>query len=152
MFGVFLGFGAIVFALVRAYSAPFLFFSIFGTIAIDIFCVCGRFLFYGFSSHFPSSGCRSPLPLCKLQNPQQHPYRRIQLLRYCARLLLCYLSRDRQPCLPWPDIGDACESQGNARVTRGFAIHPAWRLRYRMSEAEGADRDTRCRYGDVSEL
>ncbi|KAH9067948.1 hypothetical protein EDB87DRAFT_1700654 [Lactarius vividus] len=41
MFGVFLGFGTMIFALVRAYSPPLIFFSIFGTIAIDIFCAIG---------------------------------------------------------------------------------------------------------------
>ncbi|KAI0291950.1 hypothetical protein BC826DRAFT_1020543 [Russula brevipes] len=40
IFGIFLAFGAIVFALVRAYT-PYLFLSIFGTIAIDIFCAIG---------------------------------------------------------------------------------------------------------------
>lgn len=126
MFGVFLGVGVVIFALVRAYSAPFLFFSIFGTIAIDIFCVCGHFWFYRCSTHFLPSGCRSPLPLCKLQDTQQHPYRRVQLLRYRAHLLLCYLSRDRQPCLSWPDINGTFEGQSNARGTRGFAMHSTW--------------------------
>ena len=46
IFGVFLGFGTLLFALVRAYSPPFLFFSIFGTIAVDIVCVRRPFLFY----------------------------------------------------------------------------------------------------------
>jgi hypothetical protein len=47
VFGVFLAFGAMIFALVRAYGAPFLFFSIFGTIALDIFCVCRVYHLYG---------------------------------------------------------------------------------------------------------
>jgi hypothetical protein len=41
MFGVFLGIGVAIFATARAYSPQFVFFSIFGTIALDIFCVCG---------------------------------------------------------------------------------------------------------------
>ena len=44
MFGVFLGIGAMIFALVRAYSPRFIFFSIFGTITLDIFCVRGYLL------------------------------------------------------------------------------------------------------------
>jgi hypothetical protein len=59
-----------VFALVRAYSPPFLFFSIFGTIAVDIFCVCRPFLFYEcLSDNFPV-GYRSFVPFFKLQDPQ----------------------------------------------------------------------------------
>jgi hypothetical protein len=49
VFGVFLAFGAMIFALVRAYGAPFLFFSIFGTIALDIFCAIGPL--YPFSNY-----------------------------------------------------------------------------------------------------
>ncbi|KAI0279079.1 hypothetical protein BGY98DRAFT_916273 [Russula aff. rugulosa BPL654] len=49
IFGVFLGFGTMVFALVRAYSPPFLFFSIFGTIAVDVFCSIGPL--YPFSNY-----------------------------------------------------------------------------------------------------
>lgn len=70
LFGVFLAFGAMVFALVRAYGAPFLFFSIFGTIALDIFCVCRVFHLYGRSSDILLPGYRSSLPLSKLQNHQ----------------------------------------------------------------------------------
>ncbi|KAF8504548.1 hypothetical protein F5888DRAFT_760893 [Russula emetica] len=49
IFGVFFGFGTLVFALVRAYSPPFLFFSIFGTIAVDFFCAIGPL--YPFSNY-----------------------------------------------------------------------------------------------------
>lgn len=45
MFGVFLGFGTMIFAIARAYSPTLIFFSIFGTIAIDIFCVRVYILF-----------------------------------------------------------------------------------------------------------
>jgi Putative ER transporter, 6TM, N-terminal len=41
MFGVFLGFGAMIFAFARAYSPQLILFSIFGTITLDIFCVSG---------------------------------------------------------------------------------------------------------------
>jgi len=40
VFGVFLGFGSLLFAVIRAYYKSLMFMSIFGTIAIDIFCVC----------------------------------------------------------------------------------------------------------------
>jgi hypothetical protein len=39
IYGCFLGVGAFIFGLVRAYSPKLLFMSIFGTIALDIFCV-----------------------------------------------------------------------------------------------------------------
>ena len=39
VFGVFLGIGSLLFAAIRAYYKPLVFMSIFGTIAIDIFCV-----------------------------------------------------------------------------------------------------------------
>jgi len=41
MFGVFLAFGNMIFALVRLYSPSLFFFSIFGTIATDIYCSVG---------------------------------------------------------------------------------------------------------------
>lgn len=41
VFGVFLGIGVMLFAMVRAYSPSLIFFSIYGTIAIDIFCSIG---------------------------------------------------------------------------------------------------------------
>lgn len=41
VYGVFLALGAFVFGLVRAYAPKLLFLSIFGTIAIDIFCSIG---------------------------------------------------------------------------------------------------------------
>jgi len=40
VFGVFLAIGAFLFAAIRAYYRPLIFMSIFGTIAIDVFCVC----------------------------------------------------------------------------------------------------------------
>jgi hypothetical protein len=39
VFGVFLAIGTFVFAIIRAYYKPLILLSIFGTIAIDIFCV-----------------------------------------------------------------------------------------------------------------
>ena len=39
VFGVFLAVANILFALMRAYAPPLIFTSIFGTVAIDIFCV-----------------------------------------------------------------------------------------------------------------
>ncbi|KAN0131986.1 Protein of unknown function (DUF2422) domain containing protein [Lactarius tabidus] len=41
IFGVFLAFGNMIFAIVRAYSPSLFFFSIFGTVATDIFCSIG---------------------------------------------------------------------------------------------------------------
>ncbi|KAI0266396.1 hypothetical protein BC834DRAFT_969435 [Gloeopeniophorella convolvens] len=41
MFGVFMAIGAFILAFVRAYSPPFMIFTIFGTIALDIFCAVG---------------------------------------------------------------------------------------------------------------
>ncbi|KAJ3525006.1 hypothetical protein NM688_g8467 [Phlebia brevispora] len=41
VFGVFLGFGNFIFALIRAYAPKLLLLSIFGTIALDIFCSYG---------------------------------------------------------------------------------------------------------------
>ncbi|THH16060.1 hypothetical protein EW146_g4511 [Bondarzewia mesenterica] len=41
VFGVFLGFGSFVFALLRAYAPSLMFMSIFGTIGLDIFCTFG---------------------------------------------------------------------------------------------------------------
>ena len=40
VFGVFLGIGSLFFAVIRAYYKSLIFMSIFGTISIDIFCVC----------------------------------------------------------------------------------------------------------------
>jgi hypothetical protein len=70
VFGVFLAIGAMIFALIRAYFPPFLFFSLFGTIAIDVFCVCPPFHLYGCSSDILTPGSRSSVPFCKLQNHQ----------------------------------------------------------------------------------
>ena len=39
VFGAFLAIGTFVFAFIRAYYKPLVFLSIFGTIAMDIFCV-----------------------------------------------------------------------------------------------------------------
>ena len=39
VFGVFLGLGSLLFAAIRAYYKSLMFMSVFGTIAIDIFCV-----------------------------------------------------------------------------------------------------------------
>ncbi|KAK7677319.1 hypothetical protein QCA50_019649 [Cerrena zonata] len=39
VYGVFLGFGVFIFALIRAYAPKLTLMSIFGTIAIDIYCV-----------------------------------------------------------------------------------------------------------------
>jgi hypothetical protein len=39
VFGVFLAIGTFIFAIIRAYFKPLIFMSIFGTIAMDIFCV-----------------------------------------------------------------------------------------------------------------
>ncbi|KAI0777718.1 hypothetical protein BD413DRAFT_519071 [Trametes elegans] len=41
VFGVFLGFGCFLFALIRAYAPKLIIMSVFGTIAIDIFCSFG---------------------------------------------------------------------------------------------------------------
>ncbi|KAF9261644.1 hypothetical protein L218DRAFT_961130 [Marasmius fiardii PR-910] len=41
VYGCFLGFGAFIFGLLRAYAPKLVFLSIFGTIAIDIFCTLG---------------------------------------------------------------------------------------------------------------
>ena len=69
IFGVFLGFGALGFALVRAYSPPFLFFSIFGTIAVDILCVCRPFHFYAHLITPPQAiGPLYPFPNYKIIN------------------------------------------------------------------------------------
>ncbi len=40
MFGVFLVFGTFVFAIMRAHVPGLTLVSVFGTIAVDIFCVC----------------------------------------------------------------------------------------------------------------
>ncbi|KAI0300498.1 hypothetical protein B0F90DRAFT_1629671 [Multifurca ochricompacta] len=69
MFGVFMGFGAMIFALIRAKSAPFLFFSIFGTIVLDIFC---------------SIGPLYPFPNYKIVNSIL-----ISSSSYCAMALVC---------------------------------------------------------------
>jgi Putative ER transporter, 6TM, N-terminal len=42
IFGVFLVIGTFIFASIRAYYKPLVIMSVFGTIAIDIFCVRGR--------------------------------------------------------------------------------------------------------------
>ncbi|KAI0055431.1 hypothetical protein BV25DRAFT_1833168 [Artomyces pyxidatus] len=47
VFGVFLGIGSFIFAVMRAYSKPLIFTSIFGTIAIDIFCAIGPLFPFG---------------------------------------------------------------------------------------------------------
>ncbi|KAA1472661.1 hypothetical protein DENSPDRAFT_872334 [Dentipellis sp. KUC8613] len=41
VYGVFMGFGSFIFALIRAYSPPLMFLSIFGTISLDIVCTVG---------------------------------------------------------------------------------------------------------------
>ncbi|KAI0087246.1 hypothetical protein BDY19DRAFT_986266 [Irpex rosettiformis] len=41
VFGVFLGFGAFIFALIRAYAPKLTLMSVFGTVALDIFCSYG---------------------------------------------------------------------------------------------------------------
>jgi hypothetical protein len=75
-----------VFALVRAYSPPFLFFSIFGTISIDIFCVCRPFHPYGCSSdNLPQSiGPLYPFANYKIINSLL-----LAASSYCAIALLC---------------------------------------------------------------
>ena len=93
MFGVFLGFGNMIFAITRSYSPSLFFFSIFGTIAIDIFCVRVSLI----SIHVEPliailSVCRSALPLCKLPNSQQRSHLCICLYRYGTRLLFCFVS------------------------------------------------------------
>ena len=71
IFGVFLAFGTFVFALVRAYSPPFLFFSIFGTISVDILCVRRPSSpLYGYSSENLPLVYRSSVPFLNLQNHQ----------------------------------------------------------------------------------
>lgn len=45
VFGVFLVIGTFIFASIRAYYKPLVFMSVFGTIAIDIFCVRGRHVY-----------------------------------------------------------------------------------------------------------
>ena len=104
VFGVFLAIGAVLFSLVRAYGPPFLFFSIFGTISLDIFCVCRFLHLFGCSYDILPPGYRSSIPFCKLQNHQQFAYRRVKLLRHRACLLFCSLSPDREPRIHWPDI------------------------------------------------
>ena len=75
-----------VFALVRAYSPPFLFFSIFGTIAIDILCVCHAFHFYEcLSDSLPQAiGPLYPFPNYKILNSVL-----LAVSSYFAIALLC---------------------------------------------------------------
>ncbi len=87
MFGVFLGFGVMIFALVRAYSPPLIFFSIFGTIAIDIFCVRVYLLFPSTYIQVLFSQAIGPL----------YPFANYKILNsvliassaYCAMALVC---------------------------------------------------------------
>jgi hypothetical protein len=87
VFGVFLGFGALIFSLVRAYSPPLFFFTIFGTIALDILCVCRLFHPYGCTSDNPPAQAIGPL----------YPFSNYKIINslllaassYCAIALVC---------------------------------------------------------------
>ena len=75
-----------VFALVRAYSPPFLFFSIFGTISVDVLCVCPPF--HSMNARlmtFPQSiGPLYPFANYKIINSLL-----LAASSYCAIALLC---------------------------------------------------------------
>lgn len=77
-----------VFALVRAYSPPFVLFSIFGTIALDVVCVRGYFQLNGCSSHFSpqSIGPLYPFPNYRILNSML-----IASSSFCAIGLVCCL-------------------------------------------------------------
>jgi hypothetical protein len=125
IFGVFLAFGNMIFAIVRAYSPSLFFFSIFGTVATDIFCVRDSLI----SIHVQTpivvvvlSVYRSALPLCKLSYPRQYSHGCVCLLRNGARLLFCFLSGDREPRIPWLVIRNSWQGEGNAHVAGEFAF------------------------------
>jgi hypothetical protein len=89
MFGVFLAFGNMIFAIVRAYSPSLFFFSIFGTIAIDIFCVRVSLI---------PIHVQTPLLLLSSQSiGPLYPFANYQILNsvlmaasaYCAMALVC---------------------------------------------------------------
>lgn len=70
MYGVFLGFGAFIFALMRAYAPKLALMSIFGTIAIDIYCVSTLFfplsaiyVYYSYRVMVPYSPSHNTLSL-----------------------------------------------------------------------------------------
>jgi hypothetical protein len=44
IFGVFMAVGLFFFAIIRAYYKSLIFMSVFGTVAIDIFCVCRPYI------------------------------------------------------------------------------------------------------------
>jgi hypothetical protein len=87
MFGVFLSFGVMIFAIVRAYSPSLILFSIFGTIAIDIFCV----RVYISYSHPCTPNCPSQAigPLYPFANYQILNSVLIAASCYCAMALVC---------------------------------------------------------------
>lgn len=125
MFGVFLAFGNMIFAIVRAYSPSLFFFSIFGTVATDIYCV--RISLISIHAQTPIvvlflSVYRSPLPFCKLPNPQQSSHGCVCLLRNGTHLLFCFLSGDREPRIPWLVIRNSWQGEGNAHVAGELAI------------------------------
>ena len=136
-----MAFGNMIFAIVRAYSPSLFFFSIFGTVSTDIFCV--RVFLISIHVRAPIvvlvfSVYRSSLPVCELQNPQQSSHGCVRLLRNGARLLFCFLSGDRKPCIPRLVIRNSWQGEGNAHVAGEFVIAQSWRFWTRKPEIEGA--------------
>lgn len=123
MFGVFLGFGNMIFSITRSYSPSLFFFSIFGTIAVDIFCVCVSLI--SIHSQPPInmlSVCRPTLPFCKLPNSQQCSHLCICLFRNGTPLLFCFISGDRESRIPWLVVHNSRQGESNAHVAREFII------------------------------
>ncbi|KAK1223613.1 hypothetical protein PQX77_013510 [Marasmius sp. AFHP31] len=82
VYGCFLGFGAFVFGLVRAYAPKLVFLSIFGTIGIDIFCTLGPLFptprFTILSSFLKAVGCYAGIAvvvtICVFPETMSHSY------------------------------------------------------------------------------
>lgn len=120
-----MAFGNMIFAIVRAYSPSLFFFSIFGTVSTDIFCVRVSLIFIHVQTPIivvVFSVYRSALPFCELRNPQQSSHGCVCLLRNGTRLLFCFLSGDRKPRIPWLNIHNPWQGEGDAHVAGEFAI------------------------------
>ncbi|KAI0254490.1 hypothetical protein BJV78DRAFT_1338541 [Lactifluus subvellereus] len=125
MFGVFLGFGAMIFALARAYSPQFIFFSIFGTITLDIFCSIGPL--YPFANYkilnsilIASSGyCAIALVCCFVFFPETVNHAYLGLVSAILDKVKTLLASQDGWLSPMPgDFGPGCPKLKALRGTR----------------------------------
>ncbi|KAF8504549.1 hypothetical protein F5888DRAFT_759358 [Russula emetica] len=125
IFGVFLGFGTLAFALVRAYSPPFLFFSIFGTIAVDVLCAIGPL--YPFSNYTiinslllaASSYCAIALLCCFILFPETVNHVYLGIVSTILDKVKTMLSVQDHMLSPQPDdFGPKCPKLKSLLQTR----------------------------------